>query len=154
MQADINIVAAGQNLIRDALCEDAFWPRPGSTVIAVSDMFSQIQKMQADMQAAQDALANTTVEGSAGGGVVKAKMTGDGELRSITIDPSVVDPGDVETLEDLVVAAVHDAAHKAKDMQSQKLGAATGGLDLDSMLGSLGGLGGLLGGDSDSGPHL
>ena len=119
-------------------------------------MFQQIQKMQADMQAAQDALANSVVEGSAGGGVVKAKMSGDGELRSITIDPGVVDPGDVETLEDLVVAAVHEAAHKAKELQGEKLGAATGGLDLDSMLGNLGNLGGMLGGlgEPESGPHI
>ncbi len=104
------------------------------------NMFESIQKMQADMQAAQDALANTLVEGSAGGGVVKATVTGDGDLRRISIDPSVVDPADVETLEDLVVAAINDAMRQAKEMQAQQLGAATGGLDLDSMLGNLGGL--------------
>jgi len=104
------------------------------------DMFKQIQKMQADMQAAQDALANTTVESSVGGGMVKAKVSGDGELRSITIDASVVDPTDVETLEDLVVAAVREAMYEAKQMQAQKLGAATGDLDIESMLGNLGGL--------------
>jgi nucleoid-associated protein EbfC len=105
-----------------------------------TDMFQQIQKMQADMQAAQDALANATLEASVGGGTVKATVTGDGELRRITIDPSVVDPGDVETLEDLVVAAVHEAMRQAKEMQAQKLGAATGGLDIDSLMGGLGGL--------------
>jgi DNA-binding YbaB/EbfC family protein len=104
------------------------------------DMFKQIQQMQADMQAAQDALANTLVEGSSGGGAVKATVTGDGELRGISIDPSVVDPGDVETLEDLVVAAIHEAMRQAKEMQAQKLGAATGGLDLDGLMGGLGGL--------------
>jgi DNA-binding YbaB/EbfC family protein len=104
------------------------------------DMFKQIQQMQADMQAAQDALANTLVEGSSGGGAVKATVTGDGELRGISIDPSVVDPGDVETLEDLVVAAIHEAMRQAKELQAQKLGAATGGLDLDGLMGGLGGL--------------
>jgi nucleoid-associated protein EbfC len=104
------------------------------------DMFKQIQQMQADMQAAQDALANTLVEGSSGGGAVKATVTGDGELRGISIDPSVVDPGDVETLEDLVVAAIHEAMRQAKEMQAQKLGAATGGIDLDGLMGGLGGL--------------
>ncbi len=104
------------------------------------NMFEQIQKMQSDMQAAQDALANTLVEGTAGGGVVKATVTGDGDLRRVSIDPSVVDPDDVETLEDLVQAAVHDAMRQAKEVQAQKLGAATGGLDLDSMLGGFGGL--------------
>jgi len=109
------------------------------------DMFQQIQQMQADMQAAQEALANATIEATAGGGVVKATVTGDGALKAIAIDPSVVDPTDVETLEDLVVAAVHEAMRRAKELQAQKLGAATGGLDLDSMLGGLGDLGGLLG---------
>ena len=104
------------------------------------DMFSQIQKMQADMQAAHDALANSLIEATAGGGVVKATVTGEGELRRISIDPSVVDPADVETLEDLVVAAVHEAMREAKELQAQKLGAATGGLDLDSLMGGLGGL--------------
>src|SRR5690242_19784979 len=110
------------------------------------DMFGQIQKMQADMQAAQDALANATVEATAGG-VVKATVTGDGQLRAISIDPSVVDPGDVETLEDLVVAVVNEAMREAKELQAQKMSAATGGLDLDAMLG---GLGGMLGQGPDS----
>jgi len=109
-------------------------------------MMRQIQKMQQDMQAAQEALANATVEATAGGGVVKATVTGDGELRGIKIDPSVVDPDDVETLEDLVLAAITEATRQAKELQSEKLGAATGGLDLNSALGGLGGgLGGLLG---------
>jgi DNA-binding YbaB/EbfC family protein len=108
-------------------------------------MLKQLQKMQEDMQAAQDALANATVEASAGGGVVKATVTGDGELRRVSIDPSVVDPEDIETLEDLVVAAVHEAMRRAKEMQQEKLGAATAGLDLGGALGGLGGgLGGLL----------
>jgi DNA-binding YbaB/EbfC family protein len=107
------------------------------------NLFEQVQKMQADMQAAQDALANEIIEASVGGGVVKASVTGDGALRSVSIDPSVVDPGDVETLEDLVVAAVHEATRLAKEMQAEKLGAATaglGGLDLGAL-----GLDGLLG---------
>jgi DNA-binding YbaB/EbfC family protein len=104
------------------------------------DMFGQIQKMQADMQAAQEAIADETVEGPAGGGVVHATMSGDGELRSISIDPGVVDPTDVETLEDLVVAAVHDAARRAKALQAERMGAATGGVDLDALMGGLGGL--------------
>ena len=107
------------------------------------NMLEQVQKMQADMQAAQEALAAEVVEASVGGGLVKASVTGDGTLRTVSIDPSVVDPGDVETLEDLVVAAVHEATRLAKEMQAEKLGAATaglGGLDLGSL-----GLDGLLG---------
>jgi DNA-binding YbaB/EbfC family protein len=103
------------------------------------DMLAQVQQMQAYMQAAQEVLASTTIDATVGGGVVRATVTGEGELREIKIDPSVVDPGDIETLEDLVVAAVIEATRQAKELQSQKLGAVTGGVDLGSMLGSLGG---------------
>ncbi len=103
------------------------------------DMLKQVQQMQADMVAAHDALANTTLSATVGGGVVKATVTGDGALLEIKIDPSVVDPDDIETLEDLVVAAVIEATRQAKELQTQKLGAVTGGIDLGSMLGGLGG---------------
>lgn len=104
----------------------------------LNQMMRQMQKMQEDMAAAQDALALETVEGSAGGGAVKATVTGSGELRSMSISPDVVDPEDVEMLEDLVVAAVSDGLRQAQELQQQRLGGVTGGLDL-------GGLGGLLG---------
>jgi nucleoid-associated protein EbfC len=107
------------------------------------NLFEQVQKMQADMEAANAALAGEVLEASVGGGLVKASVTGDGTLRTVSIDPSVVDPGDVETLEDLVVAAVHEATRLAKELQTEKLGAATaglGGLDLGAL-----GLDGLLG---------
>jgi DNA-binding YbaB/EbfC family protein len=107
------------------------------------NMLEQVQKMQADMQAAQQALEAAVVEATVGGGVVKATVNGEGALRAISIDPSVVDPTDVETLEDLVVAAVTEAARQAKVLQREKLGAATSGLDLGSL--GLGGLDGLLG---------
>jgi DNA-binding YbaB/EbfC family protein len=86
---------------------------------------------------------DAVVEATVGGGVVKATVNGEGALRAISIDPSVVDPTDVETLEDLVVAAVTEAARQAKVLQREKLGAATSGLDLGSL--GLGGLDGLLG---------
>ena len=109
-------------------------------------MFQQIQKMQADMQAAQEALASEVIEASVGGGVVKATVNGEGALLTVSIDPSVVDPLDVETLEDLVVAAVHEATRQAKVLQTERLGAVTpdlGSLDLGAL--GLGDLGGLLG---------
>jgi DNA-binding YbaB/EbfC family protein len=109
-------------------------------------IFSQIQKMQSDMQAAQEALANEVIEATVGGGVVKATVNGEGALLSIAIDRSVVDPDDVETLEDLVVAAVHEATRQAKVLQQEKLGAVTpdlGSLDLGAL--GLGDIGGLLG---------
>jgi nucleoid-associated protein EbfC len=104
----------------------------------LNQMMRQMQKMQEDMVAAQEALAAETVEASAGGGTVKAVVTGAGELRSLAIAPEVVDPEDVEMLEDLVVAAVGEGLRKAQELQASRMGSVTGGLDL-------GGLGGLLG---------
>ena len=100
----------------------------------VNQMMKQMQKMQADMAAVQDALAAATVEGSAGGGMVKVVVSGAGEVQSVHIAPEVVDPDDVEMLEDLVLAAIHDAVNQVNQLNQQ----AMGGLDL-------GGLGGLLG---------
>jgi DNA-binding YbaB/EbfC family protein len=102
-------------------------------------MMRKIAQMQSDMAAAQEALAAETVEGSAGGGMVKVTVTGSGEVQRVSIDPSVVDPADIETLEDLVVAAVADGLRRASELQSSRLGAVTGGLDLGSL--GLGGLG-------------
>jgi DNA-binding YbaB/EbfC family protein len=107
----------------------------------LNQMMKQMQKMQADMAAAQDALADATVEGSAGGGMVKVVVTGTGEVQSVQIKPEVVDPDDVEMLEDLVLAAVTDGLRRSHDMQQERLGGVTGGLDL----GALGDIGGLLG---------
>jgi DNA-binding YbaB/EbfC family protein len=101
-------------------------------------MMKQVQQMQADMAAAQDALADTTVEGSAGGGMVKVTVTGTGDVQSVRIDPEVVDPDDVEMLEDLVLAAVNEGLRQANELANQRIGGVTGGIDL-------GGLGGLLG---------
>jgi DNA-binding YbaB/EbfC family protein len=97
-----------------------------------TNMMKQVQKMQADMLAAQDALASETVEASAGGGMVKAVVTGAGELQSIAIAPEVVDPDDVEMLQDLVVAAVTEATRMAQDLQQQRMGGVTGGIDLSA----------------------
>src|SRR6476660_5502063 len=87
-----------------------------------NDMLQQVQQMQAGMAAAQDALADETVEASVGGGMVKAVVTGTGELKSISIAPEVVDPDDVEMLEDLVLAAVTEGLRMAQDLAAQKMG--------------------------------
>jgi DNA-binding YbaB/EbfC family protein len=102
-------------------------------------MMRKIAQMQTDMAAAQEALAAETVEGSAGGGMVKVVVTGSGDVQRVSIDASVVDPDDIETLEDLVVAAVADGLRRAAELQSTRLGAVTGGLDLGAL--GLGGLG-------------
>jgi DNA-binding YbaB/EbfC family protein len=96
----------------------------------MQQLMKQAQQMQQQLMAAQAELADIVVEGSAGGGLVRATMTGSGELRALTIDPSAVDPADVETLQDLVVAAVRDAARAAADLTQEKMGPLTGGLSM------------------------
>jgi nucleoid-associated protein EbfC len=97
---------------------------------AMRDMMKQAQQMQADMEKAQEELSQEVVEGSAGGGMVTAVMTGQLDLTSLTINKDVVDPEDVEMLQDLVLSAVKDALEKAKELQQERLGAVTGGLQL------------------------
>ncbi|CAG6395090.1 YbaB/EbfC family nucleoid-associated protein [Streptomyces cocklensis] len=91
-------------------------------------LLQQAQKMQQDLAVAQQELAETEVEGSAGGGLVKATVSGAGELRALVIDPKAVDPDDTETLADLVVAAVHSATDAAQELQQAKLGPLAQGL--------------------------
>ena len=92
----------------------------------VNKMMQQVQQMQQQMQQAQEELARETVTASAGGGAVKATMTGGLELVSIEIDPDVVDPEDVEMLQDMVQAAVNGALASAQELASRKLGGITG----------------------------
>jgi nucleoid-associated protein EbfC len=99
----------------------------------LSQIFMQAQQMQADMQRAQASLAEAEVTGSAGSGLVTAVVNGSGDLLRLKIDPSVVDPADVETLEDLVIAAVHDARRAAEGVASSAMGSVTSGLDLSSL---------------------
>jgi DNA-binding YbaB/EbfC family protein len=100
-------------------------------------MLKQVQKMQAEMVAAQEQLKDEVVEASAGGGMVTVKVSGDLEVKSIAIDPEAVDPEDVELLQDMVLAAVNEGLRAAQELASKKLGGITGGL------GGPGGLGGL-----------
>ena len=102
--------------------------KPGGGQPNMQQLLKQAQKMQRDLAAAQEELASTEVEGSAGGGLVTATVTGAGQVVSIRIDPNVVDSDDVETLEDLVVAAINDATRQAADLQAERMGPLTGGL--------------------------
>ena len=97
-----------------------------------NNMMRQVQQMQEQMFAAQAALAEERVEGSAGGGMVKAVVTGTGDLVSVALAPEVVDPDDIEMLQDLVVAAIHDANRIAQAKQSESMGGLTGGIDLSA----------------------
>jgi DNA-binding protein, ybaB/ebfC family len=85
--------------------------------VDMNGLLAQAQAMQAQLAQAQQQLESTTFDGSAGGGLVKAVVTGTGELTGLTIDPQTVDPDDTDTLADLVIAAVHDASGKAAAAQ-------------------------------------
>jgi DNA-binding YbaB/EbfC family protein len=104
----------------------------------MQQMLKQVQRMQAEMLAAQEQLKDELVEASAGGGMVTVKVSGDLDVKSIAIDPEAVDPEDVELLQDTVLAAVNEGLRAAQEMASKKLGGITGGLG-----GAGGGLGGL-----------
>ncbi len=97
------------------------------------NMMAQLQRLQEEMARAQEQLANETVEVSAGGGMVKAVMTGQQKLVSITIAPEAVDPDDVEMLQDMIVAAVNEALERSQALAAERMGALTGGLNLPGL---------------------
>ncbi|ADB29532.1 conserved hypothetical protein [Kribbella flavida DSM 17836] len=103
----------------------------------MSELLAQAQAMQNQLMEAQANLENQEVEGTAGGGLVTAMVSGTGELLSLTINPKAVDPDDTETLADLIVAAVRDASENAKEVAARAMGPLAGGLG-----GGLPGLGG------------
>lgn len=96
----------------------------------MAGMMKKVQKMQAEMTKMQEELKLRTIDVSTGGGAVKVTVNGEKRIQSLKIDPSAVDPSDVEMLEDLVVAAVNEAMTKVDDMMSQEMGKLTGGLNL------------------------
>jgi nucleoid-associated protein EbfC len=96
----------------------------------MNQMLRQAQALQRKMAKAQEELGEQEVTGSAGGGMVTARATGNGQLLGIEINPDVVDPDDVEMLQDMVTAAVHEALRAAKELEEQTMGELTGGLGL------------------------
>ena len=108
-------------------------PRRGN----MQQMMAQVQKMQREMEQAQEELAHELVEATAGGGAVLVKMSGDLQVREVRIDPAALDPEDAEILSEMVLTAMNDALRKAQELAERKMGGATAGLDL----GTLGGLG-------------
>jgi DNA-binding YbaB/EbfC family protein len=94
----------------------------------MAQLLKQAQQMQQQLVAAQEELARREVTGSAGGGLVTATMTGSGELSALTIAPAAVDPDDLETLQDLVVAAVRDAKRAVDALAAETMGPLAGGL--------------------------
>jgi DNA-binding YbaB/EbfC family protein len=91
------------------------------------------QQMQAEMARVQAELERTTLDGSAGGGAVRVTVTGKLEVVSVTLDAAVVDPQDVEMLQDLIVAAVNDALRNARELTERKMAAVTGGMRLPGL---------------------
>ena len=94
----------------------------------MSALLAQAQQMQQQLMAAQESLATSSVTGQAGGGLVKVTMMGSGEITAMTIDPKVVDPDDIETLQDLIVGALGDASEQVTLMAQQRLGPLAGGM--------------------------
>lgn len=99
----------------------------------MSSLLKQAQEMQRRMAEAQRLLGERVVEGTAGGGAVKATVNGNQELQAIKIDPAAVDPDDVEALEDLVTAAVRQALAAARELRDREIGKITGGMNLPGM---------------------
>ncbi|TYO97019.1 YbaB/EbfC family nucleoid-associated protein [Desulfallas thermosapovorans] len=99
----------------------------------MAKMMKQVQKMQAEMARMQEELGNRTVESSAGGGVVRVVANGRQEIVAVEIKPEVVDPEDVEMLQDLVLTAVNEALKQAQDMMTKEMSKLTGGLNIPGL---------------------
>jgi DNA-binding YbaB/EbfC family protein len=99
----------------------------------MKDLMKKAQKMQQDLAKAQEELANKIVEGSAGGGMVKVEMNGKNQIISLKIDKEVVDPEDVEMLEDLIIAAINEAQEKVAQTSQDELSKLTGGINIPGM---------------------
>ena len=100
---------------------------------AAPNMMRRLEELQSQMAQAQAALEEETITASVGGGAVTVEMTGGQELRSITIKPEVVDPDDVEMLQDLIVAAFKEAQEKSQKLAAEKMGPLAGGLDVPGL---------------------
>jgi len=98
------------------------------------DVMQQVQKLQEEMLEAQEALGEETITATAGGGAVTVVMTGQQRIQSISIAPEVVDPDDVEMLEDLITAAVNEALQRSQELATERLGALTGGLRIPGLM--------------------
>ena len=100
----------------------------------MGNMMKQAQKLQTKMMKMQEELGDKTVEATSGGGMVKAVANGKQQIVSITIEKEVVDPEDIEMLQDLIMAAINDALAKAQEMVSQEMGKLTGGLNIPGLM--------------------
>ncbi|CAN5381373.1 YbaB/EbfC family nucleoid-associated protein [soil metagenome] len=101
----------------------------------IGQIAKMAQQMQTQMAQAQQELAETTLEATAGGGAVRLVITGAQEVRSIEIDPSAVDAAEVEMLQDLVVTAINEAINRSKDLERERMGSIAGGMGMPGMPG-------------------
>ncbi|WP_276868877.1 YbaB/EbfC family nucleoid-associated protein [Enorma massiliensis] len=99
----------------------------------MQQMMKQARKMQEQLAAAQETIAQSTVDASAGGGMVKVTVSGDMQVTSLKIGPEAIDPEDVEMLEDMVMAAVNEALRGVGELANRQMGAVTGGLNIPGM---------------------
>lgn len=99
----------------------------------MQQMMKQARKMQEQMAAMQEQLAQTTVDASAGGGMVKVTVNGDMQITSLKLDPEAIEPEDVEMLEDMIIAAVNEAIRGIADTANKQMGSITGGLNIPGM---------------------
>ena len=108
----------------------------------IGQIAKMAQQVQAQMAQAQEELRETTIEATAGGGAIRVVITGAQEIRAIEIDPSAVDPEEVDMLQDLILAAVNDAIARSKELERERMGAVAGGLGIPGMpgMGSIPGL--------------
>ncbi len=100
----------------------------------IQGMMAQAQRMQQNVQKAQEEITAQEVEATSGGGVVTVRVSGDKQIRSIKIKPEAVDPNDVEMLEDLILAALNEAINKADEIAKEIMNKATGGMNLGGLL--------------------
>ena len=101
----------------------------------MGNMAKMAQQLQADMAKAQEDIAAMVLEGTAGGGAVTATVNGKGEVMSITLDKEVVDPEDVEMLQDLITAAVNDGVHRVQEAAADRMARVTGGMNIPGLIG-------------------
>lgn len=100
----------------------------------MKQMMRQAQKMQKELNKAQEEIATMSFEATAGGGMVTAVASGDMAITSLTIDPDAVDPEDVEMLQDMVVAAVNEALRGVSELSNQRMSAVTGGMNISGLM--------------------
>lgn len=99
----------------------------------MNNMMKQIQKMQRDMQKAQDEVESTEFEASAGGGAIKVKANGKKEILSIELQPEVVDPDDIEMLQDLIIVAINDVLKSVEDESNKRMSKFSGGMGMPGL---------------------